>query len=57
MVACPWEIGADVIAHERSTKRHLLCVSGIYPPQQGTRVQFVVCLALVVGVDYDGTRD
>lgn len=61
MIACSLEIGTDVIAQERSRKWHLLCVSGILPPQQGIKVHLLdVWLSTglwVARVANVGTRD
>lgn len=61
MIVCSLEIGTGIIAHERSRKRHLLCVSGVAPPQQGIKVHLLhmwLRIGLwVIRVDYDGSRD
>lgn len=41
VIACSLETGTDIIAHERSRKRPLLCVSGIPPPQQGAKARLL----------------
>lgn len=61
VIACPLEIGAGIIACERSRKWHLLHVSGISPPRQGTKAHLLHAWLhtglWVARVAYVGTSD